>query len=228
MDLVEKVEDEETQIQALIKQIETIKGPESKDAWFNLGCYYLNNEAYNEAIKCFQTCLRFDNTDDRCRQCIAEAYYHRGSYLAAINVFGLALKRCTDENDKIYILVRIAESKQKLGRFNEAIVDYQQILQIQHDYVPAIVALAQTKLMIAKLHFKQFHFVNGHNQCEQALNICLRAVYQRPDLCTCWKLSTDIMIVMCLLGKNNFHTKLIINNQVKHVDKSQLTLYAIK
>lgn len=81
-----------------------------------------------------QAALRADPQDWVCWECLGEAYRNRHSFTAALKAFAKAHML---QPSSIYSLYQMASIKQILGRFKEAAVEYQQIIETE-EYVPAL------------------------------------------------------------------------------------------
>lgn len=82
-----------------------------------------------------QAALRADRMDPNCWESLGEAYVSRGSYAAALKSF----RKASELNpDHVYSIYRAAAVEQILGKYENAIVTYQQILQKTEEYVPAL------------------------------------------------------------------------------------------
>lgn len=185
---------------------------ENYSALFQLGIKYLNSNDFSEAVKCFQKCIRYNSQDYRSWECLAEAYFHRGSLKASINTFQRSVT-CEDaKNDgqlEAYARLRCADIKRSIGHFEAALTDYKFILE-KHDNVAALIGCAETKIMMAKEAFDQSLFSNGHKFCDEALELSFKAAQLKPNLSTVWQFCADACLTACLFGKTSFKTNIAI------------------
>lgn len=82
-----------------------------------------------------QAALRADPKDCNCWESLGEAYLSRGGYTTALKSF----TRASELNpDSTYSVFKVAAIQQLLGRYTEAITQYQLILKKEEGYVPAL------------------------------------------------------------------------------------------
>lgn len=82
-----------------------------------------------------QAALRADPKDCNCWESLGEAYLSRGGYTTALKSF----TRASELNpDSTYSVFKVAAIQQLLGRYTEAVTQYQLILKKEEGYVPAL------------------------------------------------------------------------------------------
>lgn len=82
-----------------------------------------------------QAALRADPKDSNCWESLGEAYLSRGSYSTALKSF----RKASELNPGlVYSIYKAAAVEQILGKYENAIATYQQILKKTEDYVPAL------------------------------------------------------------------------------------------
>lgn len=88
-------------------------------------------------LKCLslQAALRADPKDCNCWESLGEAYLSRGGYTTALKSF---MKASELNPDSTYSVFKVAAIQQILGRYSEAIAQYQLIIKMKEDYVPAL------------------------------------------------------------------------------------------
>ncbi|NXK98466.1 TTC37 protein, partial [Formicarius rufipectus] len=107
----------------------------AKWAWLHRGLYYLRSGQSSQAVADLQAALRADPKDSNCWETLGEAYMNRGSYATALKSF----RRASELNPGLmYSIYRAAALEQILGRYENAIATYQQILKKTENYVPAL------------------------------------------------------------------------------------------
>ena len=78
-----------------------------------------------------------------CWEALGDAYIARGSFVAARKAFEKVL---SINNESPYSKLMIADINQKLGYYQDAIDDYNNLLKSSPDYLPALRGLAETYL----------------------------------------------------------------------------------
>lgn len=94
-----------------------------------------------------QAALRADPKDFNCWESLGEAYLSRGSYTTALKSFTKASEL---NPESVYSVFKVAAIQQILGKYKEAIAQFQLIIKRKEDYVPA---LKGNLMLIAPLTF---------------------------------------------------------------------------
>ncbi|KXJ08897.1 Tetratricopeptide repeat protein 37 [Exaiptasia diaphana] len=151
-DLLTKLDKEDDALKLFSDVTSRALPGKAKWAWIRLGLYYLKNDHSNEAITCFQSALRGDPKDSQCWECLGESYMSRGSFTAALKAFTRSSEL---ETSSLYSLYQIAAIKQSLCVYQEALEEYQLILDRQPGYVPALKGYGETHLCLARSAIKE-------------------------------------------------------------------------
>ncbi|TSM86011.1 Tetratricopeptide repeat protein 37 [Bagarius yarrelli] len=159
----------------------------AKWAWMRRGLYHLKVGEHAQAIADLQAALRADPQDWVCWECLGEAYLNRHSFTAALKSFAKAHML---QPNSIYSLYQMASIKQILGRYKEAAVEYQQIVETE-EYVPALKGLGECLLAMAKTAMEDYLDGRAVDHIQEAINYLFRAVQKRADLSCLWKLLGD-------------------------------------
>ncbi|XP_074789347.1 superkiller complex protein 3 [Athene noctua] len=185
----------------------------AKWAWLHRGLYYLRTGQPSQAVADLQAALRADAKDSNCWESLGEAYLSRGSYSTALKSF----RKASELNPElVYSIYKAAAVEQILGKYNNAIATYQQILKKAEDYVPALKGLGECHLMLARSALDNFLDRKAVDYIEQALEFFARAAKHRPDVSCLWKLLGDtctsvhvispakvnVQVLGSLMGKN--------------------------
>ncbi|XP_078313322.1 superkiller complex protein 3-like [Crassostrea virginica] len=192
-DLMVELGEEDEAYQLLLSVTRAASAGCCKWAWLRLGLHQVKHDTASTAISSFQSALRADPKDPHVWECLAEAYYKRGSYTAALKAF----TKASELNPKsLYSLFMIACIKQTLSMLTEAIEEYKLILKDSPDYVPALKGLGETYVLLAKHHLSQGFNARAKLNCQDALQHLTRAVCHRPDLSCIWKLMGDSCTIL--------------------------------
>ncbi|NXU78745.1 TTC37 protein, partial [Oreotrochilus melanogaster] len=154
VDLSMELGDMDTALSILNKVTENATAGTAKWAWLHRGLYYLRTDQPSQAVADLQAALRADPKDANCWESLGEAYLGRGSYTTALKSF----RRATELNPElVYSIYKAAEVEQILGKYENAIATYQEILKKTEDYVPALKGLGECHLMLARSALDNFY-----------------------------------------------------------------------
>ncbi|XP_060239564.1 superkiller complex protein 3 [Meriones unguiculatus] len=188
VDLSVELEDMETALGILTAVTQKASAGAAKWAWLRRGLYYLKAGQHSQAVADLQAALRADPKDYNCWESLGEAYLSRGGYTTALKSF----TRASELNpDSTYSVFKVAAIQQILGRYTEAIAQYQLIIEKKEDYVPALKGLGECYLMMAKAALVDFLDGKGVDYVEKALEYFTWALQHRGDVSCLWKLAGD-------------------------------------
>ncbi|NXN28468.1 TTC37 protein, partial [Nycticryphes semicollaris] len=213
VDLSVELGDMDTALSILNEVTEKASPGTAKWAWLHRGLYYLRTDQPSQAVADLQAAVRADPKDSNCWESLGEAYLSRGSYSTALKSF----RKASELNPGlVYSIYKAAAVEQILGKYENAIATYQQILKTE-DYVPALKGrLGECYLMLARSALDNYFDRKAMDYIEQALEFLTRATKLRPDVSCLWKLLGDtctsvhvispskvnIQVLGSLLGKN--------------------------
>lgn len=86
-------------------------------------------------ILSLQAALRADPKDFNCWESLGEAYLSRGGYTTALKSFTKASELNPESMHSVF---KVAAIQQTLGKYKEAVAQYQLIINKKEDYVPAL------------------------------------------------------------------------------------------
>ncbi|XP_009951272.1 PREDICTED: tetratricopeptide repeat protein 37 [Leptosomus discolor] len=213
VDLSVELGDMDTALSILNEVTEKARTGTAKWAWLHRGLYYLRTDRPSQAVADLQAAVRADPKDSNCWEVLGEAYLSRGSYSTALKSF----RKASELNPElVYSIYRAAAVEQILGKYENAIATYEQILKKTEDYVPALKGLGECYLLLARSALDNYFDKKAMDYIEQALEFFTRATKHRPDVSCLWKLLGDtctsvhvissakvnIQVLGSLLGKN--------------------------
>ncbi|NWX70431.1 TTC37 protein, partial [Alca torda] len=188
VDLSVELGDMDTALSILNEVTEKASTGAAKWAWLHRGLYYLRTGQPSQAVADLQAALRADPKDSNCWESLGEAYLSRGSYSTALKSF----RKASELNPElVYSIYKAAAVEQILGKYENAIATYQQILKKTEDYVPALKGLGECYLMLARSALDDYLDRKAVDYIEQALEFFTRATKLRPDVSCLWKLLGD-------------------------------------
>uniref|UniRef100_A0A670Y5G3 SKI3 subunit of superkiller complex n=1 Tax=Pseudonaja textilis TaxID=8673 RepID=A0A670Y5G3_PSETE len=151
-----------------------------------------------------QAALRADPKDPNCWEALGEAYLSRGGYTTALKSF----RKARELNPKsIYSIYKAAAIEQILGKYKDAIAEYQHILEKSKDYVPALKGLGECYLMMAKSALANYLDGKALDYIEQSLDFLARAAKYRPEVSCLWKLLGDACNCVCVISPSKVNVK---------------------
>uniref|UniRef100_A0A8C5SHY7 SKI3 subunit of superkiller complex n=1 Tax=Laticauda laticaudata TaxID=8630 RepID=A0A8C5SHY7_LATLA len=204
VDLSTELGDLETALAILTEVIEQASAGRAKWAWLRRGLYYLKVGQYSQAVADLQAALRADPKDPNCWEALGEAYLSRGGYTTALKSF----RKARELNPKsIYSIYKAAAIEQILGKYKDAIAEYQHILKKSKDYVPALKGLGECYLMMAKSALANYLDGKALDYIEQSLDFLARAAKYRPEVSCLWKLLGDACNCVCVISPSKVNVK---------------------
>ncbi|CAG8518907.1 7674_t:CDS:2, partial [Dentiscutata heterogama] len=166
-------------------------------AWKRLGFAELAKGNYLEAITDFQTALRTDAKDIRCWEGLAEAYRREGRYTASMKAF---LRATELDPSSVYAHYQIATIKQKLGMYNDAIIQYNLTLEKaeskgEHNHMPSLEGLGDCYLSLSKEYFHTGFYGCAAESLGLGIAVIARAIETNSKYQCFWKLIGDFCTI---------------------------------
>nr|XP_056704629.1 SKI3 subunit of superkiller complex protein [Euleptes europaea] len=206
VDLSTELGDLETALAVLTEVTERASAGRAKWAWLRRGLHYLRAGQHSEAVADLQAALRADPKDFNCWESLGEAYLSRGGYTTALKSF----RKARELNPKsIYSIYKAAAIEQILGKYKNAIAEYQHILEKSKDYVPALKGLGECYLMMAKNSLADYLDGKALDYIEQSLSFLARAAKHRPEVSCLWKLLGDACSSVCVISPSKVNVRVL-------------------
>uniref|UniRef100_A0A8D1JZZ9 Superkiller complex protein 3 n=1 Tax=Sus scrofa TaxID=9823 RepID=A0A8D1JZZ9_PIG len=188
VDLSVELEEMETALAILTTVTQKASAGTAKWAWLRRGLYYLKAGQHSQAVADLQAALRADPKDFNCWESLGEAYLSRGGYTTALKSFTKASEL---NPESTYSVFKVAAIQQILGKYKEAVAQYQLIIKKKEDYVPALKGLGECHLMMARAALVDYLDGKAVDYIEKALEYFTRALQHRADVSCLWKLVGD-------------------------------------
>uniref|UniRef100_A0A452F9E4 Superkiller complex protein 3 n=1 Tax=Capra hircus TaxID=9925 RepID=A0A452F9E4_CAPHI len=188
VDLSVELEEMETALAILTTVTQKASAGTAKWAWLRRGLYYLKVGQHSQAVADLQAALRADPKDFNCWESLGEAYLSRGGYTTALKSFTKASEL---NPESTYSVFKVAAIQQTLGKYKEAVAQYQLIIKKKEDYVPALKGLGECHLLLAKAALVDYLDGKAVDYIEKALEYFTRALQHRADVSCLWKLVGD-------------------------------------
>ncbi|XP_040584994.1 tetratricopeptide repeat protein 37 isoform X3 [Mesocricetus auratus] len=206
VDLSVELEDTETALAILTAVTQKASAGAAKWAWLRRGLHHLKAGQHSQAVADLQAALRADPKDCNCWEALGEAYLSRGGYTTALKSF----TRASELNpDSTYSVFKVAAIQQILGRYTEAITQYQLIIKKKEDYVPALKGLGECHLMMAKAALVDFLDGKAVDYVEKALEYFTWALQRQADVSCLWKLAGDACTSLHAVSPSKVHVRVL-------------------
>uniref|UniRef100_A0A6P7G2Q1 Tetratricopeptide repeat protein 37 n=1 Tax=Diabrotica virgifera virgifera TaxID=50390 RepID=A0A6P7G2Q1_DIAVI len=168
-------------------------------AWLQLGLCYLEQENYSKAIEKLQFVVRVEKENTNCWQCLADAYFARGSYVSALRCYEKSLEYT---ENTLYPCLQIANIKKTMGLYDEACAEFKEILLNNQQCLPALKGLSETYLYQAKDCYRDQRLGTVRNHLQDALNYVTLAIKQNKSFSCLWKILADVCVFITNLPDN--------------------------
>ncbi|XP_065512362.1 superkiller complex protein 3 isoform X2 [Caloenas nicobarica] len=219
VDLSVELGDMDTALSILNEVTQKASPGTAKWAWLHRGLYYLRTDQPSKAVADLQAALRADPKDSNCWESLGEAYLSRGSYATALKSF----RRASELNPGlVYSIYRAAAIEQILGKYENAIATYKEILKKTEDYVPALKGLGECYLMLSRAALDDYLDRKAVDYIELALEFFTRATKHRPDVSCLWKLLGDTCTSVHVISPTKVNVQVQGSLLGKNADKQML------
>lgn len=165
--LYRKNSDWDQNLSLLESSVKSVTGCHQKSAFFQLGLHHLNLQKYDDAITAFRNSLKYDTTNVKTWESLADAYFGRGSYTSALKVFEKSIELNPANN---YAKLQVARLKFILQQYRESISDYEKLLKCIPDYLPALKGISESHFGRATYLHDNHRTGRSRDHCQTALN----------------------------------------------------------
>ena len=214
-DLVEVVS------QRVIESGKTRSAPGSKKPAISwpyaaLGVVQLSNQEYSKSIVSFQTALRTSPGDYHCWVGLGESYHNSGRYVAATKAFEHAQKLETASlaESSWFSEYMLANVRQELGEYDEAIKGYQTVLAARPKEYGVSLALLQTYVDSAWHSVGLGFFGQAADSAREAIRLarCIAEIYN--DSFSLWKAVGDASSIFSIVQEYN---SMLLREPLQHL-----------
>lgn len=194
-----KLQDKEADFEllnSLTKNVSTI------ETWINfrLGLHYLNKREWENAILNFRNVIKSDHKNTTAFECLADAYYSRGSFTSALRAYNKVMS--LDSDKAAHCLTRIGYIHSLLTQYNEAIATFEQVFKIEPYSFLALKGVAETWMRIAKKKADAKIYGSARDCAQHAIDYIIKALLKQKQYLCFWKLLADnLMFVTKLPNK---------------------------
>lgn len=174
----------------LENSVKSVDGHHQKSAFLQLGLHHLGQQSYDNAITAFRNSLKYDTTNAKCWESLADSYFGRGSYTSALKVFEKSVE-LNPENT--YAKLQIAKIKFILQQFRESIADYEALFKSTPDYLPALKGIAESHFGRAFYLHENHRTGRARDHCQEALNYLQQAIQAEPTFLCLWRMLANVL-----------------------------------
>jgi superkiller protein 3 len=177
-------------LQILENSMKSVNGSYQKTACFQLGLHHLAQQNYENAITSFRNSLKYNTESVECWEGLGDAYLARGSYNSALKVFEKSVELNPLNN---YAQLQIAKIKYVLQQYQESIADYEELLELMPDYIPALKGIAESHFGRAYYLYENHRTGRARDHCQQILAYLERAIKLEPTFMCLWRLLANVL-----------------------------------
>lgn len=165
--------------------------------YFRLGLHFLNKQEWENAIINFRNVIKSNHTDTTAFECLADAYYSRGSYTSALKAYNKVMT--LDKTKAIHCLSRIGYIHSLLTQFEDAIKTFENVLTISPHSLLALKGISETWMRLAKKKFGVKAYGTARDFAQNAINYICKCVSIAKEYTCFWKLLGDTLMFITKL-----------------------------
>lgn len=174
----------------LENSVKSVEGTHQKSAYFQLGLHHLEQQNYDNAITAFRQTLKYDSTSVKYWESLADSYFGRGSYTSALKVFEKSVE-LNPENS--YAKLQIARLKFILQQYQESISDYEELLKLNSDYLPALKGISESHFGRALYLNENHRSGRARDHCQSTLSYLKHAIQLEPSFICLWRSLANVL-----------------------------------
>ncbi|CAK1545281.1 unnamed protein product [Leptosia nina] len=172
---------------------------ESCEAWvnFRLGLHYLSKREWENAILQFRNVIKSDRNHVIAFECLADAYYSRGSYTSALKAYTKVISLQPSRSN--HCLTRMGYIHCMLTQYEEAISTFKKVLQLDKDSILALKGIAETWIKVAKKRASNKLFGSARDSAQFAIDYISNALALGKSYTCFWNLMANALILITTL-----------------------------
>ncbi|CAK1581816.1 unnamed protein product [Parnassius mnemosyne] len=164
---------------------------------FRLGLHYLKKREWENAIICFRIVIKINNFNVTAFECLADAYYSRGSFTSALRAYNKVMSLNTRKS--AHCLTRIGYIHSVLTQYEDAILTFEEVLKIDQFSLLALKGIAETWMRIAKKKFSAKLYGSARDTAQFAVNYITKALTFEKKFSCFWNLLAESLIFITKL-----------------------------
>ncbi|XP_026745676.1 tetratricopeptide repeat protein 37 [Trichoplusia ni] len=170
---------------------------------FRLGLHYSNRREWENAILNFRNVIKLNQNDTTAFECLADAYYSRGSYTSALRAYNKVMS--LDQSKSAHCLTRIGLIYSLLTQYEEAVSTFEKVFVIDPYSFLALKGIAETWMRIAKKKVEAKIFGTARDCAQHAIDYITKALSKQNQFLCFWRLLADnLMFITKLPNKYAF------------------------
>lgn len=170
---------------------------------FRLGLQYLNKRDWENAIINFRNVIKSNQNDTTAFECLADAYYTRGSYTSALRAYKKVMSM--DPSKASHYYTKIGYIHCLLTQYDEAIKTFEKVFQIDPNSHLALKGIAETWIRIAKKKVTIKLHGSARDCAQNAINYIIKAIKTQNNFTCFWKLLADTLLFIVKLPNQYAH-----------------------
>ncbi|XP_022819335.1 tetratricopeptide repeat protein 37 [Spodoptera litura] len=181
------------------------KNISTTESWvnFRLGLHYLNKREWENAILNFRNVIKNNQSDTTAFECLADAYYSRGSYTSALRAYNKVMT--LDPSKSAHCLTRIGHIYSLLTQYQEAISTFEKVFIIEPYSFLALKGISETWMRVAKKKIEANMYGSARDCAQYAIDYITKALSKQNQYLCFWKLLADnLMFITKLPDKYSF------------------------
>lgn len=197
------------------------------ESWvsFRLGLHYLNKREWENAITNFRNVIKSNQNDTTAFQCLADAYYSRGSYTSALRAYNKVMM--LDPNKSSHCLTRIGYIHSLLTQYDQAIATFQLVISNNPDSYLPLKGIAETWMRIAIKKVTAKTFGTARDCAQNAINHIILALKKQSQFTCFWKLLADTLMFITKLPDQYSYVYMPNESETKQLEKTDIYPQAI-
>ncbi|KAI8434886.1 hypothetical protein MSG28_003372 [Choristoneura fumiferana] len=204
------------------------KNVQTQESWLSLrlGLHYMKKRLWENAVVQFRNVIKSDQGNITAFECLADAYYSRGSYTSALRAYNKVM--VADPNKSSHCLTKIGNIHSLLTQYEDAIATYEKVLKIDPYSMLALKGIAETWIRIAKKKLTGKVYGSARDCAQKAVVYLLQALQKEKQFVCLWKLLADtLMFVTTLPNKYAFvyMKDLITESDEEILKKEKVDIY---
>lgn len=219
----------DSNFQLLINLVKNVT-PDHTWVYFRLGLYYLNKREWENAIINFRNVIKSNHSDITAFECLADAYYLRGSYTSALKAYSRVMS--LDPSKTAHCLSRIGYIHSLLTQYEEAIATFKKVLVYDQHSILALKGISETWIKIAKKKNATKIYGSARDCAQHAINYITQCIKTGKQYICFWKLLGDTLMFISKLPTKYAYVymtplnKNTVSEEIK-IEKSELFPQAI-
>ncbi|XP_034840586.1 tetratricopeptide repeat protein 37 [Maniola hyperantus] len=164
---------------------------------FRLGLHYINKRDWEEAILPFRNVIKADPNNAIAFECLADAYYSRGSFTSALKAYNKVISM--NPRNIVHCLTRIGYINSLLTQYEDAIATFEKVFEMEPNSLLALKGITETWMRIAKKKLNAKLFGSARDTAQYAINYLIQALTKEKKFLCFWKLLADALIFVTKL-----------------------------